>query len=139
MKDETVDVWTEDWFAIASNQTFEALQTAVERHRQHGDGFVPQATTLNKLIAEIRQEQRDSAARTKLKFVACGRETGYGTPSWSKCVGGLLFFEAVVYGRDNEDGSRGTPMYGGKPQRFTKDCECMIAWRLEKSKRAEVK
>ncbi len=86
----TQDVWTEEWFAIASNQTSKALQAAVERHRQRGDGFVPQATTRNKLIGELAQEKRNVAAQVKVKFKACEKETGYGTPSWQKCAGGLV-------------------------------------------------
>jgi hypothetical protein len=140
VKNDTVEIWTEDWLKIASNQTFEALQAAVERHRQHGDGFIPQATTLNGLISEMAQARRDAAARVKVKFKACEKETGtYGTPSWSKCAGGWLMFEAVTYGRDNEDGSRGAPMYDGKPQRFVKACDCLIAWRLERAMRGESK
>ncbi len=135
VKDETVDIWTEDWFAIASNQTFEALQAAVERHRRRGDGFIPLVSTLNKLIAEMRQEQRDAAARATVKFVACGKETGVrGKPGWSLCSGGMIMFEAIAYGRPDEDGQR-RPMYDGKPQTFAKDCDCLIAWRIEKAKR----
>ena len=113
MSDEKIEIYTEDWFKIASRSTFESLVAAVERHRQYGDGYLPLWNTLEKLIAEMAQERRDAAARDKTeRFMGCGRETGGGVIfGGTQCMGGMMTFVAT-------DG-----------ERYVKECACLIAYR----------
>ena len=92
LEEATQVEFTEAWLAIARKQTIEALQAAVERHVQFGDGFFPLPATLNKLISGIRQEREAERIKSS-RFVPCGKETGRGVVfGGTRCVGGMLVF-----------------------------------------------
>jgi hypothetical protein len=120
LEQPTQDAFTEAWLAIARKQTIEALGAAVERHVQFGDGFFPLPATLNKLISELRQEERE-AERIKSKgFVPCCKKTGRGVVfGGTQCLRGTLVF------------------VDASGERRVKDCECRIAWRARKQQSGE--
>ena len=79
----------------------------------------------------MKEKQRKTTeARKKTEFVPCETETGLGVRrGGTQCIGGMRVSMRKMWARDQDR----TPvaMYGGRPQQFAEDCQCMIDWRNE--------